>query len=59
MDQPRYRMYIRIQIQETSQGGGLNIEESYPLESNDFLSIAKILGQFHDLATAIKSQESE
>jgi hypothetical protein len=52
-------MYIRIQIQETSQGGGLNIEESYPLESNDFLSIAKILGQFHDLATAIKSQESE
>ena len=55
--QPRYIMYVRVQITDT-RGGGL-IDEDYTLEADSFLTIAKILGQFHDLAVALKETKND
>jgi hypothetical protein len=49
----KYELYISIQIRDLQQSGSLNVSETVQVNANDFLSIAKILGQFHDLAQSI------
>lgn len=41
-----------------SVGGGLELRENVTLSVAGFLEAAKVLGQFHDLAQAVKKEES-
>ena len=53
---PRYRMSIRVDIQDAWQGGRLGFEEQLNIEAGSFLEIAHILGQVHELSEAIKRE---
>ena len=51
MDQQKLEVNIQISIRQSCMGGqGLQISESFSINSRSFIEIAKILGQFHDLA---------
>ena len=58
--EPRYRLTMRICISDRHMGGaGLNVEEEFTFESlNGFTEMAKILGQFHDLAARVKLEKA-
>lgn len=57
----KYRLTVRINVQEyhdqgyPMSGSGLNVDETVELGALDFLGIAKVLGRFHDLAQAVKT----
>jgi hypothetical protein len=53
-EQMNYELQIAIYIRDTRNGGTLNVSETVNLTVEDFLGLAKVLGQFHDLAQAIK-----
>ncbi len=54
-DRARYRLMVRATITDQQYGGqGLTIEETVDIAAEDFLELAKILGQFHDLAQRLK-----
>lgn len=51
---------LQIAVYITSnEGDRLNVSETVSVQANDFLDVAKILGQFHDLATALRSKNSQ
>lgn len=54
-EEPRsFTLDMRISIRNRySGGGGLDVSEQVNLAAADFLEVAKILGQFHDLAQQI------
>ena len=55
MDQQKLEVNIQISIRQSCMGGqGLQISESFSINSRSFIEIAKILGQFHDLAGTVK-----
>ena len=54
---PRYSVDISVSIRDVSYAGGsLRIEENVTIPAGDFFSLAKILGQFHEVAQALKSE---
>ncbi len=53
-NQPRYRLTVRATITDQHFGGGLTVEETVDVRAEDFLELARILGQFHDLAQRLK-----
>lgn len=57
MEQPtNYDLQISIYI-TSNRGDRLNVNETVSLSVCDFLDIAKILGQFHDLAQLLKAKK--
>jgi hypothetical protein len=50
----RYRVRIDVQIYDAQGGGSLRVSEDAEVEAADFLAMAGILGQFHDVLTKIK-----
>lgn len=49
---------LRISVYVNSnQGDMLQVSEELQIKAMDFLDIAKILGQFHDLAQVIKEKQ--
>ena len=58
-DRPRYELRVAVSIRDTEQGyGEINITETLGMNADSFLEMAKILGQFHDLAESIKKTAS-
>lgn len=52
---------LRIEVNVSNAnygGGGLHLREEIEMEDTDFLEMAKILGQFHDLAEKIKRERA-
>ena len=47
--EPRYEIRINLAIQDRTQGGYLNINESAPIKGDDFTALANILQNFHEL----------
>ena len=56
---PTIQMNVNISLYQPGYGGTLRIEEQVELPAADFLELAKILGQFHDLAKKIKAEKAE
>jgi len=53
-----FELIIRIEIRPADfQSSGLSIEEKAQIHCETFLEICKILGNFHDLVDAIKSNQ--
>lgn len=48
-----FELNISIAI-SSNQGDRLHVTETVQVIAGDFLDIAKILGQFHDLATILR-----
>ncbi len=51
-----FELTLNINIRNTgalSGGYGLDVRESFQVNAADFMEIAKILGQFHDLAQRV------
>jgi len=58
-DRPRYELRVDVSITDTQSGyGRLAVTEAVSVNTASFLEMAKILGQFHDLAESIKKTES-
>jgi hypothetical protein len=63
----RFQLNIRVQVQETDENGrplgyggpGLTVEHVVTLGPLDFMGLAGVLGQFHDLAERIKAGQPE
>jgi hypothetical protein len=55
---PRYSAIVTVRITDrgTCNSNGLSVEEVFDLTAQDFMAMAKILGQFHDLAQEIKKE---
>lgn len=53
---PPIQLNINISLNQQSCGT-IRVEESIELPAMDFLALAKVLGQFHDLAQAIKAKQ--
>lgn len=50
---------VRVGIRPTDgsgYGNGLSIDQQITVEAEDFMHVAKVLGQFHDLANEIKER---
>jgi hypothetical protein len=57
-----YDLNISVRVMQRDQhgysgGGALTVEHRFEVGASDFMEVAKILGQFHDLAEAIKSSK--
>ena len=59
MAEPRYKLGLRIYVSDRHMGGsGLTIEEEWNFDSlGGFAEMAKLIGQFHDLAEKIKAEK--
>ncbi len=55
--QGQYTLDVRVSIRGQYAGQGLEIAESLQVEAADFLAMAKILGQFHDLVRSLNRTE--
>jgi hypothetical protein len=55
---PQIRMSINISLSQDNCGS-IRVEENLELPAMDFLELAKVMGQFHDLAHAIRNQRSK
>lgn len=53
-----YELNINITIR-SNFGDNLQVSETVSIQAADFLDMAKVLGQFHDLAVAMKIQSAE
>ena len=66
MSNQQFRLNIRVQVQETDEHGhprnyggpGLTVEHVVDLGPLDFMGLAGVLGQFHNLAEEIKKSQS-
>lgn len=52
------RMLINISLYQDS-GGTIRVEENIELPAMGFLELAKVMGQFHDLAQVIRAQQMQ
>jgi len=50
---------VRVDIYQPQGGGSINVNESFEVNDCDFIEMAKILGQFHELAKRIKSEREQ
>lgn len=55
----KYEMLVRVEVRQidehgSSFGGGLNVNESFPFEANNFGDLCSVLTKFHDLADSIR-----
>lgn len=58
MNGPEVIYNLQIAVYITSNNGDrLNVSETVEVPASDFLDIARILGQFHDLAIALRSRK--
>jgi len=48
----KYRLYVSVRI-DSDEGDHLNVSEDMQVNVRDFMEIATILGQFHELAQTI------
>lgn len=56
-NQDMFLLQISARIEQRGDGyGGLRIEENIEIKASDFIEMAKILGQFHDLAQKVKNE---
>jgi len=59
-EEKQFELRIHIEIEDRRyHQGRLSISESLYLNVADFLTMAKILGQFHELAEQIKKSQSD
>lgn len=56
MDGQNLRVRIEISVEQKNYNGGLRLMQEFTLGARDFLEMAKILGQFDELAKKISSQ---
>lgn len=56
MDGHNIRIRIAISVEQKNYTGGLRLEQEFAIGARDFLEMAKVLGQFDDLAKKIESQ---
>lgn len=49
-----FELQIQVYIR-SNQGDNLSVSETVSIQAEDFLSIAKVLGQFHDLAQTLRT----
>jgi hypothetical protein len=50
---------VQVQIRPTENNGygnGLSVNQQITVEASDFMHVAKVLGQFHDLAEELKER---
>jgi len=54
----RYEVLVTVRIGDRAQYGspGLTVEDRFLVDAADFMSVAKILGQFHDLSVKLAAQ---
>jgi hypothetical protein len=52
-------MNINISLYQPMGSGTIRVEETVDLPELDFLELSKVLGQFHELAKAIKAQHAK
>jgi hypothetical protein len=51
---------ISVNVSQSNYGsGGLHLQEEIEIAEADFVEMAKILGQFHDLAEKIKRERAK
>lgn len=61
----RFKLTVRVNVQEIDQygspvgygGNGLSVEHTLDLGPLDFMGLAGVLGQFHDLSEKIKDSQ--
>lgn len=60
-ERPRYTLQVNVWIRDNQNGSGLQVNSNYweevLINANGFLEIAKVLGQFHDLAMRFKEEQ--
>lgn len=64
-ERPRYTLQVNVWIRDNQNGSGLQFNEEVSINANvqqfllgnGFLEIAKVLGQFHDLAMRFKEEQ--
>jgi hypothetical protein len=52
-------LQINIRLYQPMGSGTISIDESVELPTLDFLEMSKVLGQFHDLVTAIQARHAK
>ena len=59
MNEPQFDLVLTVQVRDrTSYNGGLRVENTFAI-SADFMDVARILGQFADLADRVKAEQSQ
>lgn len=59
----KFKVEIRVTIRKLQDGYGggygdaFSVDEQLTVDAGDFMEVAKILGQFHDLAEQLRGQE--
>lgn len=56
MTPAKYELQVTIYI-TSDRGDRLNVNETVTLAVDDFLDMAKVLGQFHDLAQSLNARK--
>lgn len=56
-ERPRYALQVNVWIRDNQNGSGFQVNEEVFINANGFLEIAKVLGQFHDLAMRFKEEQ--
>ena len=62
-EQAVYEVNIRVNIRKRVvpqgyySGDSFSVDESLEVEAKDFMAVAKVLGEFHDLAEKLRSVE--
>lgn len=57
MDESNLKVRIEISVEQENYSGGLRLAQQFTLSARDFLEMAKILGQFDDLAKKISAED--
>lgn len=56
---PKYQLSIRVAIQDTMTGGGLQVSEDFRVGTQNFIEICQMLGRFHELSEKIRKEQAE
>ena len=54
----KYELEIRVSLHEVNRGGnGLDVSERLEIGGMEFMELAAVLGEFHNLAKQIKARQ--
>ena len=57
---PEFELQFQIYLRQTGYGSGqIQLSETVTIGAMSFLELAKVLGQFHDLAESIKAARQQ
>ena len=56
----QYEVVVTVQVNDRSSysSSGLRVENRFSVDAPDFMAVAKIIGQFHELAEDIKRRDN-